>query len=182
MFFYKVGVVLLVLLACGISCLAKDYTVGDTAGWSLSVDYTTWASGKTFKVGDSLVFSYGSSHTVAEVSSDDYGTCNVGNSIASYSSSPTTIALNTTGTHYFICGVVGHCSGGMKVSVPVTGGGGSSGATPTTPGTDSSSPAKPTPPTSTSTGKSPTSSATVSPVVAVSLSLVLLVATMLVLT
>lgn len=52
--FYKVEVVLLVLLASGISCLAKVYTVGDTAGWSLSVDYSTWTSGKTFSVGDSL--------------------------------------------------------------------------------------------------------------------------------
>lgn len=120
------------------------------------------------------MFNYGSSHTVAEVSSDDYGTCNVGNTITSYSSSPTTVALNTTGTHYFICGVVGHCSGGMKVSVPVTGGGGSSGATPTPSGTGG----KTTPPTSTSTGKSPTSSATISTVVAVSFSLVLLVATL----
>lgn len=33
---------------------ATVYTVGDTAGWSLGVDYGTWASGKTFSVGDKL--------------------------------------------------------------------------------------------------------------------------------
>ncbi|KAJ0525344.1 putative Phytocyanin domain, cupredoxin [Helianthus annuus] len=51
---YPIGFVLLVLVTCGISCLAIDYTVGDSAGWSLSVDYSTWASGKKFNVRDSL--------------------------------------------------------------------------------------------------------------------------------
>lgn len=51
----SVGFVLfVVLLSCALPCLAKVYTVGDSAGWSLNVDYTTWTSDKTFKVGDSL--------------------------------------------------------------------------------------------------------------------------------
>ncbi|KAI7742790.1 hypothetical protein M8C21_026415 [Ambrosia artemisiifolia] len=162
---YTIELVLLVVVTCGISCLAEVYTVGDKAGWSLSVDYSTWATGKTFKVGDSLVFNYGSSHTVAEVSSDDYDKCNVANTITSYTSSPTTIALNKTGTHYFVCGVMGHCSGGMKVSVPVTGDGGSGGTIPSPSGSDGSSSTKPTP--TPSTGKVPASSATISPVVTV---------------
>lgn len=70
------------------------------------------------------MFNYDSSHTVDEVSSDDYTTCNVGNSIMSYNSGTTTITLNTTGSHYFICGIVGHCSVGMKLTVDVTGAGG----------------------------------------------------------
>ncbi|MFS7968135.1 putative Phytocyanin domain, cupredoxin [Helianthus anomalus] len=164
---YPIGFVLLVLVTCGISCLAIDYTVGDSAGWSLSVDYSTWASGKKFNVGDSLVFNYGSSHTVAEVSSDDYDKCNVANSIMSYSSSPTKVTLNKTGTHYFVCGVVAHCSGGMKVAVPVTGDGGSGGATPAPSGPDGSSSAKPTPTPSSGAGKVSASSATISPVVIV---------------
>ncbi|KAI3672513.1 hypothetical protein L6452_38602 [Arctium lappa] len=119
---YDVGIMgFMVILSCFTSGLAKVYTVGDTAGWALSVDYTTWTSDKTFKVGDSLVFNYDSSHTVDEVSSGDYTTCTVENSIVSYNSGPTTIALNTTSKHYFICGVVGHCSGGMKLTVAVTG-------------------------------------------------------------
>ncbi|XP_071711916.1 mavicyanin-like [Rutidosis leptorrhynchoides] len=171
---YIIGVVLLMIfLSCSVPCLAKVYTVGDSSGWSLGVDYSTWTSDKTFAVGDTLVFNYGSSHSVDEVTSSDYGTCNVGNSIASYTSGPTTIALNTTGTHYFVCGVVGHCSGGMKLSVPVTGGG---GATPATPGTGTSPITKPapTPPTSTTPGSVPASSETISPNVAVAFSLVCL--------
>ncbi|KAI3689210.1 hypothetical protein L2E82_47161 [Cichorium intybus] len=114
---------LVVILSCITFTSAKVYRVGDSGGWALSVDYTAWASDKTFLVGDSLVFNYDSSHTVDEVSSADYTTCTVGNSIASYNSGPTTITLNTTGTHYFICGIVGHCGVGMKLTVDVTGAG-----------------------------------------------------------
>ncbi|GJV67675.1 blue copper protein-like protein [Tanacetum coccineum] len=120
---------------------------------SLAKVYTSWSS---------------ASHSVAEVGSNDYDTCSVANSIASYNNGPTTVALNTTGTHYFVCGVVGHCGGGMKVSVPVTADGGSGGASPTPSGTGSSSPTTPstTPPKGTSTGSVPASSPTNSPFVA----------------
>ncbi|KAM7514546.1 hypothetical protein LguiA_004129 [Lonicera macranthoides] len=146
---YGAGFVgLILILSGGVPCLATVYTVGDSAGWALSVDYDTWTGGKTFKVGDSLVFNYGSSHTVDEVSKSDYSSCAVGNSITSDNSGATTISLKTAGTHYFICGVVGHCSGGMKVAVTVTGGSSTtpSGSSPpsssgtgstTTPGTPS---------------------------------------------
>lgn len=67
-----------------------------------------------------LVFNYDSSHTVDLVSSTDYNTCAIGNSIASYNSGTTTITLNTTGSQYFICGVMGHCSGGMKLKIDVS--------------------------------------------------------------
>ncbi|KAJ4843524.1 hypothetical protein Tsubulata_016325 [Turnera subulata] len=137
--------------------LATVYTVGDTAGWALGSDYSTWTSDKTFKVGDSLVFNYGGGHTVDEVSASDYSTCTVGNAITSDSSGATTIALKTAGTHYFICGVVGHCGSGMKLSVKVAAA--SSGSPATTPsasaGTPSSSAGSGT--TTTSPGSSGTS-------------------------
>lgn len=34
--------------------LATDHIVGGEAGWKLNVDYTTWAQGKQFHVGDRL--------------------------------------------------------------------------------------------------------------------------------
>uniref|UniRef100_A0A803MEC4 Phytocyanin domain-containing protein n=1 Tax=Chenopodium quinoa TaxID=63459 RepID=A0A803MEC4_CHEQI len=34
--------------------LATVYTVGDSSGWTIGVDYGTWAASKTFVVGDSL--------------------------------------------------------------------------------------------------------------------------------
>jgi len=34
--------------------LATVYTVGDSEGWGIGVDYSTWTSGKTFVIGDRL--------------------------------------------------------------------------------------------------------------------------------
>ncbi|KAK9072136.1 hypothetical protein SSX86_008568 [Deinandra increscens subsp. villosa] len=159
---------------------AKVYTVGDSAGWALSVDYNTWASDKTFNVGDSLVFNYDSSHTVDLVSSSDYSTCAIGNSIASYNSGTTNIALNTTGSHYFVCGVMGHCVGGMKLTVNVTSDGSPSASpSPVTADSPTNTPFGTTlpPPTLAGTNNNPaeSSSPTVSPFVAVVFSLVALI-------
>ncbi|KAK3230953.1 hypothetical protein Dsin_002834 [Dipteronia sinensis] len=125
------------------SCLATVYTVGDTSGWSLGVDYTTWAGSNTVAVGDSIVFNYGSSHSVDEVSASDYKTCTTGNAISSDNTGATTITLKTAGTHYFICGVASHCGSGMKLAVTVGSGSGTGTGTETgstTPPSSSSSP------------------------------------------
>ncbi|ESQ34548.1 hypothetical protein EUTSA_v10009689mg [Eutrema salsugineum] len=90
-----------------------------TVNWSLGTDYTPLTTGKTVSVGDTIVFSYGAGHTVDEVSENDYKGCSLGNSITSDSSGTTTIALNTTGPRYFICGIPGHCAAGMKLAVTV---------------------------------------------------------------
>ncbi|XP_015072281.1 blue copper protein [Solanum pennellii] len=161
-------------MCCVVPSLAKVYTVGDSSGWGLGVDYTTWASGTTLNVGDSLVFNYPSGHTVDEVSSSDYSSCTTGNSITSDSSGATTIPLKTAGTHYFICGVTGHCSGGMKLAVTVaaaggSGGGGGGATTPstgtTTPTTGTTTPTTGTtaPKTETTTTAHPSASVTLSP-------------------
>ncbi|CAL9215929.1 unnamed protein product [Arabidopsis halleri] len=81
-----------------------------TVNWSLGTDYTPLATGKTFAVGDTIVFNYGAGHTVDEVSENGYKSCTLGNSITSDSSGTTTIALTTTGPRYFICGIPGHCA------------------------------------------------------------------------
>ncbi|XP_022132018.1 blue copper protein-like [Momordica charantia] len=108
------------LISLAVPSFATVYTIGDAAGWASGVDYTSWTSGKTFTVGDSLKFNYGGGHTVDEVSASDYNSCTAGNSISSDSTGSTTIALNKPGTHYFICGAFGHCGNGMKLAVPVT--------------------------------------------------------------
>ncbi|KAF2299729.1 hypothetical protein GH714_002893 [Hevea brasiliensis] len=118
---FRSGVVcaIFVLISMVVPSLATVYTVGDSTGWTMGTDYSTWTSGKTFTVGDSLVFNYGGGHTVDEVSASDYNTCTVGNAITSDNSGATTIALKTAGTHYYICGVIGHCGSGMKIAVTV---------------------------------------------------------------
>ncbi|KAH7849958.1 hypothetical protein Vadar_025636 [Vaccinium darrowii] len=157
------GVVWVVLVLCSavVPCLATVYTVGDSSGWAMGVDYSTWTSGKTFTVGDSLVFNYGSGHTVDEVSGSDYNSCTVGNAINTDSSGATTASLKTAGAHYFICGVTGHCGNGMKLSVTVTSAAASGGGTtPTTPSTTPST--TPTTPTTTTTTTPSTTTTTAS--------------------
>ncbi|KAI3460055.1 hypothetical protein Pfo_016718 [Paulownia fortunei] len=158
---------------------AAVYTVGESSGWSMGGDYGSWASDKTFTVGDTLVFNYSPGHTVDEVSASDYKTCTTGNAIASDSSGATSITLKTAGPHYYICGVPGHCGSGMKLAVTVaaaTSGGGSSGGSSsgtstspsiTTPGT-TTSPVTPTSVTTPTAGTltHPSSSSASSPSVA----------------
>ncbi|KAG5065831.1 hypothetical protein JHK86_009562 [Glycine max] len=114
----------LLAINMGLPTLATDYTVGDTSGWAIGADYSTWTGDKTFVIGDSLVFKYGGGggHTVDEVKESEYKSCTAGNSISTDSSGETTITLKTAGTHYFICSVPGHCSGGMKLVVTVKSG------------------------------------------------------------
>ncbi|XP_073147978.1 basic blue protein-like [Henckelia pumila] len=124
--------------------------VGGTGGWSLSVNYDTWAKGQTFTAADTLVFNYGPTHSVDEVSQADYQNCNTDNPIASYSPSPTSIPLTAAGTRYFICPRSDHCSRGMKLAVTVTNGTTPSPPSSTTPsppasGTSPSTPAPPPP-------------------------------------
>ena len=59
--------VLMMAMCCGIGGIsATVYTVGDTSGWSVGSDYTTWAADKTFKVGDTLgTIIYYSLHSVS---------------------------------------------------------------------------------------------------------------------
>ncbi|PIA52012.1 hypothetical protein AQUCO_01000118v1 [Aquilegia coerulea] len=130
----RVLCVLVVVLCCAVQGFAVTYTVGDTNGWVANVDYSTWTSGKSFAVGDTLVFTYGGgAHTVDEVTESDYSSCAIGNSITSDSTGSTSITLKTPGTHYFICGIPGHCSGGMKLAVTV--GGNETTTTPASPST-----------------------------------------------
>ncbi|XP_056693851.1 blue copper protein isoform X2 [Spinacia oleracea] len=107
------------VVSLAVRSLATVYTVGDASGWTIGVDYGTWSASKTFVVGDTLVFNYGSGHTVDEVKQSDYKTCTIGNSITTDNKGKTSILLQTSGTHFFICAIIGHCGSGMKLSVNV---------------------------------------------------------------
>ncbi|KAF3339368.1 blue copper protein-like protein [Carex littledalei] len=120
---------MLVLLNTAMSASATDYTVGDTSGWTTGLDYSKWASAQNFQVGDNLVFTFASgAHTVTEVTKSDYDSCSSSNAISNSNTAPTTVLLASAGTHYFICGVPGHCSSGQKLSVTAGGSGSSSGS------------------------------------------------------
>ncbi|KAI5077282.1 hypothetical protein GOP47_0007106 [Adiantum capillus-veneris] len=111
---------LLAIIRSTSTSAAKEYKVGDSSGWNTGVDYASWASQNTFHVGDSLKFSYTAGvHTVQQVSAEDYKGCNAANAIMSGTTGTTTVKLDKAQTYYFICGVLGHCEGGMQLSVTV---------------------------------------------------------------
>ncbi|MCO5558068.1 hypothetical protein L7F22_011644 [Adiantum nelumboides] len=121
---------------------ATQYTVGSTSGWTLGVDYNTWASQYSFKTGDSLVFSYGGLHSVVQVSENDYNTCSTANALSTGTGGNTVVKLENQQTYYFICGVATHCGSGMQLTVTV--GGDSS-----SPSTETTTPTSKTPPSTT---------------------------------
>ncbi|KAK8940621.1 hypothetical protein KSP39_PZI010180 [Platanthera zijinensis] len=100
---------------------ATNHTVGKPGGsWDLSTSLSSWASSIAFKSGDNLIFSYSpTSHDVAEVNKANYATCTAAGAIKTYNSGNDVIPLRSAGKRYFICGVPGHCTSGMKLEVHV---------------------------------------------------------------
>lgn len=118
------------------------------------------------------MFKYaGAAHTVDEVSASDYAACSSSKALSSDSTGSTTVTLKTAGKHYFICGVTGHCSGGMKLVVDVAAASAApapapapttspAADTPDTPDAPDTTPATKTPTSPTSSGATPKSPAT----------------------
>ncbi|CAA7394514.1 unnamed protein product [Spirodela intermedia] len=149
------------LLECAI---AATITVGaPSGGWDLSTDLSAWAASQTFSVGDTLVFQYGSTHDVLEVTKANYDACQTSSPIGTYNNGNTVITLSTTGKRFFICGVPGHCSSGMKLEVDVSGASPPSTSPPATPPPASSPTAPSASPPTTSSPAPPTTPATPSP-------------------
>uniref|UniRef100_A0A0D9X467 Phytocyanin domain-containing protein n=1 Tax=Leersia perrieri TaxID=77586 RepID=A0A0D9X467_9ORYZ len=100
---------------------ATTYTVGAPNGsWDMRTNYAQWVSNINFRVEDQIVFKYSSSvHDVVEVTKANYDSCSASGAIATFTSGDDTVQLNAVGTRYFICGVPGHCTAGMKVAVKV---------------------------------------------------------------
>ncbi|KAF8042012.1 hypothetical protein BT93_A0573 [Corymbia citriodora subsp. variegata] len=141
--------VLIVFLGATIrSCSAvTNHVVGDSLGWIVppggAIAYSTWASNKTFAVGDTLAFNFATgAHDVAEVAKAAYDGCSSTNPISLQTKGPASITLNKSGEHYFICTISNHCGLGQKLAINVTN---TSTATPPT------TPTPPPPPTTPST-------------------------------
>ncbi|KAM5572688.1 blue copper protein 1b-like [Rosa sericea] len=101
--------------------VAKDYVVGDKAGWTIEVDYEAWAKGKKFSVGDRLLFLYPKgSHSVVEVEEKDFNRCKAPTDGKELTSGEDVIKLDAPGKKYFICNVGRHCQmGNQKVAINV---------------------------------------------------------------
>ncbi|KAL2507744.1 Phytocyanin domain-containing protein [Forsythia ovata] len=103
-------------------CLGSVYKVGDSAGWTIigNVDYNTWASSKTFQIGDVVIFNYDAQfHNVLQVTLPEFHSCNSSSPIVTYSSGNDSITVTSPGHYYYICGFVGHCEAGQKVDIRV---------------------------------------------------------------
>ncbi|XP_011015624.1 PREDICTED: mavicyanin-like [Populus euphratica] len=98
--------------------MAAEHIVGDEQGWTVNFNYTTWASGKVFHVGDTLVFNYKPPHNLFKVDGAGFKDCAAtgepmtsGNDI---------IKLSSPGKKWYICGYGKHCSElGQKLVINV---------------------------------------------------------------
>ncbi|XP_039048934.1 blue copper protein 1a-like [Hibiscus syriacus] len=111
----------IVALMAPVIASATEHVVGGDDGWALGVKYDEWAKDKQFFVGDTLVFKYkANAHNVYKVTGDQFKSCTVpsNNSLGSFTGNDT-INLATSGTKWYICGINGHCDGGMKLKITV---------------------------------------------------------------
>ncbi|PRQ17934.1 putative Blue (type 1) copper binding protein [Rosa chinensis] len=139
--------------------VAKDYVVGDKAGWTIEVDYEAWAKGKKFSVGDRLLFLYPKgSHSVVEVEEKDFNRCKAPADGKELTSGEDVIKLDAPGKKYFICNVGRHCQmGNQKVAINVESSSSSSSSTPS-PSPSESSPSASSPEPSSPSNSSPPAS------------------------
>ncbi|PRQ46342.1 putative cupredoxin [Rosa chinensis] len=99
------------------------YIVGDQLGWFVpgKYDYSAWANGKTFIVGDTLVFNFiNGTQDVAVVTKAVFDNCTTNSTLAVFKNSPVNIIFNTTGEHYFTSTYDRHCELGQKLAINVT--------------------------------------------------------------
>ncbi|KAK4435189.1 Lamin-like protein [Sesamum alatum] len=112
----------IIVAAVAVPAFATDYVVGDNAGWKLGVNYTAWAEGKDFFVGDRLMFMYTpGSHNVLKVDGADFQKCASSNATAKpLTSGNDLITLATPGKKWYICNIADHCPKGMKLVITVS--------------------------------------------------------------
>ncbi|KAK9135561.1 hypothetical protein Syun_014891 [Stephania yunnanensis] len=100
---------------------AAKYIVGDETGWTNGFNYTTWASGKEFHVGDELLFNYpAGKHNVFKVNGTQFKNCEIPPLNEALTSGKDVIPLAKPGKKWYICGVAKHCAeGGQKLVINV---------------------------------------------------------------
>uniref|UniRef100_A0A0D9WUL2 Phytocyanin domain-containing protein n=1 Tax=Leersia perrieri TaxID=77586 RepID=A0A0D9WUL2_9ORYZ len=112
-------VVLVAVAALAQVAAAVVHPVGGNGAWDTTGNYNAWSLSQKFTQGDSIKFSYPSSHDVVKVTKAGYDACSPANAIASFNDGSTIVKLDAPGKHYFICGIPGHCAAGMKLEVTV---------------------------------------------------------------
>ncbi|CAL9230376.1 unnamed protein product [Arabidopsis halleri] len=117
-----VAVVLAFLVAAPMpEVAAKKYTVGENKFWNPNINYTIWAQGKHFYLGDWLYFVFDrNQHNILEVNKTDYEGCIADHPIRNWTrgAGRDIVTLNET-KHYYLLDGKGGCYGGMKLAVKV---------------------------------------------------------------
>ncbi|XP_062184171.1 uclacyanin-2-like [Phragmites australis] len=111
----KALVALTALAAIAELAAAKNFTIE----WGLGVDFGDWSTKNPVSVGDTVEFTYGSTHTVDELSEANYNVCSFSSPVSSNSSGRTAFKFDTAGTRYFACKTGTHCNQGQKVAITV---------------------------------------------------------------
>ncbi|KAL8053681.1 hypothetical protein ABFX02_05G088700 [Erythranthe guttata] len=116
-------ITMIIALVVAPAAFATDYTVGDDSGWKLGINYTEWAEGKNFRVGDTIMFMYKSgAHNVMKVNGCDFQKCASSNAtVVPLTTGNDVIPLATPGKKWYICTIGEHCSKGMKLVISVSG-------------------------------------------------------------
>ncbi|KAK4270985.1 hypothetical protein QN277_019747 [Acacia crassicarpa] len=122
-----INIVVLAIISATVSLSGKPvgaqvrHVVGGDRGWDPSSDIASWSSGKTFRVGDEIWFTYSVAQgLVAELQSkEEYESCNITNPIKMYTDGLHTIPLEKEGIIYFASSDIENCKNGLKLHVDV---------------------------------------------------------------
>lgn len=145
-FFAPVFALLLLVPLATPTCTAKEFMVGDEAGWTIGFDYQAWASGKDFHVrtlGTShVLFNFQlwnlqvllqlfflffavfkhpkGAHNVYKINTTDFQSCTPPVEAIPFTAGNDKVILATPGPKWYLCGVGEHCDvGNQKLSITV---------------------------------------------------------------
>nr|XP_016501431.1 PREDICTED: mavicyanin-like [Nicotiana tabacum] len=113
-----------VLLTAAMVAGAHDqvqHVVGEDRGWDPSSDVASWSSGRIFRVGDKIWFTYSAAQeSVVELrNEEEFTSCNVTNPIKMYTDGLDKISLEGEGIRYFASGNTESCKNGLKIPVKI---------------------------------------------------------------
>ncbi|KAF8391629.1 hypothetical protein HHK36_023935 [Tetracentron sinense] len=96
------------------------HVVASDRGWDPSSDVGSWSSGRVFRVGDKIWFTYSATQeSIAELQSiEEFKSCNISNPIRMYTDG-LGVALDGEGTRYFASSRPESCRNGLKLHVEV---------------------------------------------------------------
>ncbi|KAJ0081892.1 hypothetical protein Patl1_09813 [Pistacia atlantica] len=97
------------------------HVVGNDRGWDLPSDVAGWSSGRVFRVGDKLWFTYSAAQeSIAEIKTkEEYESCDVSNPIKMFTDGLDSILLDGEGIRYFVSSKTENCKNGLKLHVDV---------------------------------------------------------------